>query len=66
MKCNVTKTTAIQFIDGNSHNIIKKQKSHKTTLSDYYVCLSHNLLLINTLGGGDTHTNTPTFADGTI
>ena len=48
----VTKATAIQFIDGKCH--IKKQKSHKTTLSGYYVCASHDLLLMPS--GVDTHT----------
>ena len=38
----VTKAMAIQFIDGKCH--IKKQKSCKTVLSDYYACVSLDLL----------------------
>ena len=48
----VTKTMAIQFIDGKSH--VMKQKSRKTTLSGYYVCFMW--LVSNGLGGGHTHT----------
>ena len=48
----VTKATAIQFINGKCH--IKKQKGHKTTLSGYYTCVSHDLLLVPL--GSDTHT----------
>ena len=47
----VTKAMVIQFIDGKCH--IKKQKSRKTTLSGYYVCVSCDLLLMPS--GADTH-----------
>ena len=63
---SVTKATPIQFIDSKSR--IKKQRGHKTALSGYYACLSHDLLLM--ASGVDTHTHThthtPTFADETI
>ena len=52
----VTKDTAIQFINGKCH--INKQESHKTALSDYYACVSRDLLLIPS--GADTHTRTHT------
>ena len=49
----VTKAVAIQFIDGKCH--IKKWKSGKIVLSDYYACVSRDLLLVSS--GVDTHTN---------
>ena len=49
--CIVTRATAIQFIDGKCH--IKKRKSYKTALSDYYACVSCDLLL---MPWGRTHT----------
>ena len=52
--CSVT---AIQFMDGKCH--IKKQKSRKTALSSYYVCLSRDLLL---MPSGHRHTHTHTHA----
>ena len=52
----------IQFIDSKCH--IKKWKSRKTALFNYYTWLSHNLLLM--LSGAGTHTHTPTFADEMI
>ena len=50
----VTKATRIQFIDGKCQS--KKWKSRKTALSSYYICLSHDLLLMPS--GADTHTYT--------
>ena len=50
----LTKATAIQFINGKCH--IMKRKSHKTTLSGYYTCVSRDLLLMAL--GTDTHTHT--------
>ena len=63
--CIVTKATAIQFIDNKCR--IKKWKSHKTALSGYYACVSHDLLLVPS---GRTHTQThaniPMFVDEMI
>ena len=61
---SVTKAMSIQFIDGKCH--IKKRKSRKTALSGYYVCLSHDLLLMSSGAGTHIHTHTPTFMDKTI
>ena len=44
MMHTVTKATDIQFIDGKCH--IMKRKSLKTALSSYYICVSHDLLLM--------------------
>ena len=54
----VTTAMAIQFIDGKCH--IKKRKSHKTTLSDYYACVSHDLLLMPSEVDTHTHAHIPT------
>ena len=59
---SVTMAMPIQFNDQKCH--IKKQKSHKTALFNYYACLSCDLLLI--LLRADTHTHTLAFADETI
>ena len=59
MTGSITKATHIQFIDGKSH--IKKQRGHKTALSGYYACLSHDLLLMAL--GADTHTHTHTYTN---
>ena len=53
----VTKATTIQFINHKCH--IKKRKSHKTTLSSYYACVSRDLLLMPS--GADTHKHTQTY-----
>ena len=60
----VTKATAIQFIDSKCH--IKKQKSCKTALSDYYASVSCDLLLLIPSGWTHTHANILTFADEMI
>ena len=52
---SVTKPTPIQFIAGKSH--IKKRRGHKTTLSGYYACLSHDLLLMVLEADAHTCTN---------
>ena len=54
MMNSVTKATFIQFI--NSKSRIKKWRDRKTTLSGYYACLSHDLLLM--ASGADAHTYT--------
>ena len=45
-------------------SVIKKWRRHKTALSGYYSCLSHDLLLIPSRVG--THTHTLTFVDEMI
>ena len=54
MMGSVTKAKPIQFIDSKS--CIKKWRGRKIALSDYYACLSHDLLLM-ALGRGHTHTH---------
>ena len=63
---SITKATLIQFTDGKSR--IKKQRSRKTALSNYYACLSCDLLLMASRADTHkhTHTHTPTFMDETI
>ena len=58
MTGSVTKVTSIQFINSNSH--IKKRRGRKTVLSGYYVCLSHDLLLMASGADTNTHTHTHT------
>ena len=59
MTGSVTKAMPIQFI--NSKRRIKKQRGRKTALFGYYVCLSHDLLLMALKP--DTHTYTHTYTN---
>ena len=52
MMCCVTKPLSIQFINGKCH--VKKQKSCRIGLTEYYACFSHELLL---MPSGQTHTH---------
>ena len=58
MTHTVTKAIAIQFINGKCHNY-NETKSHKTDLSGYYACVSHDLILMALGADTQTHIHIP-------